>query len=1421
MGQTEDAINESPIRTTNQQNTDSLFSRLVGESNDTEIFINGVKTKALIDSGSMVTCISEEFFKCLNPMPTLHDMSELGLNVQSANGSLLPYSGYVELEICVPCFGNSSYAIPALVVPQTNYSKIVPVIVGTNFIRICRNTYEQTLDEDVPDEWRVAFNSLKDERPVKTTNKYAIQIAPNETKVIRGIVRNVRNIESAVTEQVNTSLSGGLVICPRVVSLTKCKNTVAIPVRVCNISASIVHVPPRSLLCALHEVKVIDTWNPDSSELGISSKSKKSLQDLDIKISEDNLTAAQASQVRQFLSSWTHLFSEGPTDIGKTDLLKHQIKLTDDTPFKEPYRRIPPGMYDEVRQHVKEMLDVGAIQPSKSPYSSNIVLVRKKDGTLRFCIDYRKLNSRTVKDAYNLPRIDDTIDRLVGSRYFTKLDLTSSYWQVEIDEKDREKTAFSVSGVGLFECNRMGFGLTNAPATFQRIMESCMGELNLTKCLVFLDDILIYSQTFDEHMDRLTAVFQRLEKHNLKLKAKKCEFFKDRVTYLGHVVSEKGIETDPEKTKAISTWPVPSNIKTLRTFLGFSGYYRRYVRDYSKIVKPLNDLLKGHSTNKGKSGKKKPTAWRWGDEESKAFECIKEKLMSPPILAYADFDQPFILHTDASSNGLGAVLYQRQNGEKRVIAYASRGLRNSERHYPAHKLEFLALKWAVTDKFHDYLYGNKFDVVTDNNPLTYVLTTAKLDATGHRWLAALSNFQFSIFYRKGTNNADADGLSRRPTEEVEVSPKVIQSICSAYMADRESCPYFENVFLSEEEEPSSCMTASTNMLIGVDVSSKSDFFPVEPNESHSENSCVFSNIDWVKEQSSDREIKRVIELVQYGFAKSDLKAESDGVCRYLREIEKLFLDKGVLYRRAILQNEKINQLVLPSHFRDTAFKLLHTNLGHHGRDRTIQLMKERFFWPGMFLEITERVKNCERCIKFKTPEKNSAELVSIESYQPLDLVCMDYLSLEKSKGGFENILVITDHFTRYSQAFPSRNQTAKTTAKILFENFIVHYGFPNRLHSDQGRNFTSNVIKELCRLAGVQQSRTTPYHPMGNGMVERFNQTLIKMLGTLEDKQKEDWKAYVSTLVHAYNATRHDSTGYTPFFLMFGRHPRLAIDAYLGLDSNAEKIRSHDNYAKKLQKRLDFSYKIASREADKSAHRYKSHYDSKVREATVHVGDRVLIRNVGLKGKNKLADKWARDTYIVINQPNSDIPVFQVRKEFGNEKTKTLHRNMLLPISYIPKLSDQSKPSPTLPKHSNQSKACQQPENLTSKSSRVDDVVSLQSSSESESEDSDSGSSDGGNVYVIPQRRVNAAPGVDRYSPLSSIYSQNQNYSSTPRSILDAGNSYSPSTMNRNVSVHSPSVRESPILRRSTRQIRPPNRYGEWVSHQITPVYFV
>ena len=309
------------------------------------------------------------------------------------------------------------------------------------------------------------------------------------------------------------------------------------------------------------------------------------------------VSSEERVKVEQFLSNWQNVFSKSPTDLGCTNLVEHEIKLENETPLKEPYRRIPPSLIQEVREHLKEMLEIGAIRNSKSPFSSNVVIVRKKDGTIRFCIDYRKLNQRTVKDAHAIPRIDDTLHLLAGAKYFSTLDLKSGYWQVEMKEADKAKTAFQVGSLGFYECNWMPFGLCNAPATFQRLMERCMGDLNLRDCLIYLDDIIIFSSTFDEHMERLQAVFERLQEHNLKLKPSKCELFKGRVSYLGHVVSDEGIHTDPAKIEAVKSWPVPKSIKDVRRFLGFTGYYRKFIQGFAAMARPLNDLLVGHVTN--------------------------------------------------------------------------------------------------------------------------------------------------------------------------------------------------------------------------------------------------------------------------------------------------------------------------------------------------------------------------------------------------------------------------------------------------------------------------------------------------------------------------------------------------------------------------------------------------------------------------------------------------------------------------------------------------------------------------------------------------------------------------------------------------------------------------------------------------------
>ena len=331
-----------------------------------------------------------------------------------------------------------------------------------------------------------------------------------------------------------------------------------------------------------------------------------------------------------------------------------------------------------------------------------------------------------------LPRIEDSLDSLNGARIFTSLDLKSGYWQVELDEESIPLTAFTVGPLGFYECCRMPFGLCNAPATFQRLMETCLGDMHLQWCIIYLDDIIVFSKTPEEHIERLRGVFQKLADAGLKLKPSKCEFFKAEINYLGHVVSKDGIRTDEKKIQVIRDWPRPVTVTDVRSFLGFTNYYRKFIYRYAQVAKPLNALIAGENA------KFKRRKVEWSEVCQEAFEKLKEICSTTPILAYADYTKPFRLHTDASEKGLGAVLYQAQSdGTDRVIAFASRSLSKTERNYDAHRLEFLALKWAVTERFHEYLYGGTFEVYTDNNPLTYVLTTAKLDAAGQRWVAAL------------------------------------------------------------------------------------------------------------------------------------------------------------------------------------------------------------------------------------------------------------------------------------------------------------------------------------------------------------------------------------------------------------------------------------------------------------------------------------------------------------------------------------------------------------------------------------------------------------------------------------------------------------------------------------------------------------
>ena len=930
-------------------------------------------------------------------------------------------------------------------------------------------------------------------------------------------------------------------------------------------------------------------------------------------------TGEQQQSARDLLVDSAEVFAKTDLDLGKCNIIKHAIKITDPQPFKVCYRRIPPHLYEEVKAHFQEMVEVGAIRKSFSPWTSAVVLVRKKDGGLRFCIDLRKLNNRPIKDGYSLPRIEDTLDCLHGAVWFSTLDLKSGYWQVELEEEAKPLTAFTVGPLGFWECEHIPFGLTNAPATFQRLMESCLGELHLNWCIIYLDDIIVFSRTPEEHIHRLRAVFEKLKAAGLKLKPSKCDFFKKEIKYLGHVVSKQGVSSDPDKIKAVTEWPQPTTVTEVRSFLGFVSYYRRFIPNFSKVAKPLNQLLQNLE---GSPSQKKKFKVQWGPEQQEAFEALQRLCTESPVLAYADFKAPFILHTDASGEGLGAVSYQVQEGRQRVIAYTSRSLSKSEKNYPVHKLEFLALKWAITDKFHEYLYGSQFQVYTDNNPLTYVLTTAKLDATGHRWVAALSNYTFSIIYKPGKGHKDADALSHiRWPEAMELDSQTMHAVC-------------EGVQAPHGKVETLCQGAYV-----VDALSKDRATP------------GMTSLEWCHIQAQDPILSQIIrEILNKTIGKMKIKMGMPSEMKALiRNRAQLILKHGVLYKNKKVNTRTKQLLVIPQSHRQRAIEGCHDQVGHLGQDRVLDLLRDRFYWPGMHADVVSYINSCPRCLRRKS-QQDKAPLVNIETSQPLELVHLDYLKIEPSKGNIENVLVITDHFTRYAQAFPSKTQTALTTAKLLWNNFILHYGFPEKIISDQGRNFENELIGHLCQLAGVQKLRTSPYHPQTNGQCKRFNGTLLNMLGTLTPEQKKDWKSHIPALVHAYNCTRNTATGFSPYFLLFGREPRLPVDVEFGLQRGGHKgSPGESNYISQLKRRLQFAYRKAKHVAQKQQARHRGLYNLGCRGATLSVGDLVLVKQTAWKARHKIQDRWEDREYQVVDQPTFGIPVYTVKSLSGGQ----------------------------------------------------------------------------------------------------------------------------------------------------------------------------
>lgn len=1041
----------------------------------------------------------------------------------------------------------------------------------------------------------------------------------------------------------------------------------------------------------------------NSNDVSLESLCDMGLGAIDLDLCE--VSESCKSQLIKLLMEYRDIFSKDSLDCGRVHGYTHRIRLTDDRPFRLPYRRVPPAHYEKLRLALTEMEEKGIIRKSSSDYASPLVMVWKKDGGLRICNDFRWLNARTVKDAHPLPHQSDCLAALGGNCIFSTMDLTSGFFNIPMHEHDKKYTAFTTP-LGLYEYNCMPQGLCNSPASFMRMMVGIFGDMNFTKLLCYLDDLLVFAPSEDEALLRLQVVFQRLRENNLKLAPKKCHLMRRRVRFLGHVIDGNGVSVDPDKVEVISKM-TPSDlmeddgrtpsIKRIKSFLGMVFYYQHFIPNCSSIAKPLFALTAGQK-RRGRMAKDRklqgvyrkliPNDWTEGCEQ--AFHKLKTMLLECVMLAHPDFDEPFILSVDASLDGLGAVLSQVPRGQSkaRPVAFASKTLSASQRKYPAHRLEFMALKWSVCEKFSHWLKGRHFTIWTDNNPLTYLLTKPKLDACEIRWVSKLASYSFDLKHLAGRKNVVADALSRDPfatpishrlleesylslTQEADqVDEDRVQSAfkfsCQPEHDKSRDYPSLKVVYDSAEIQAlcqSHCDWISGAESRALQLTQQTQHMQCGQGEFP-----VLSIQELQSSQEQDAVISKVLPFVATRTrpSKRERRCSDIKVVRMLNQWDKLEIRDGVMYRvtKNPVTKQKRFQFVLPQCLRDKALSGIHDLAGHQGQDRTLSLARQRFYWPDMEKDVRRYVKCCQRCVLGKTPEPAArAPLESIQSSAPMELVCLDFWSAEDGKQRSVDVLVVTDHFTKLAHAFPCANQTAKQVARKLWDHVFCVYGFPERIHSDQGTNFESKLIAELLQLAGVAKSHTTAYHPMGNGVTERFNRTLGSMLRTLPLKEKQRWPEQIQTLTFVYNATVHETTGYAPFYLMFGRIPRLPVDVLFKPVLNDPAFADYDSYVKTLFSSLRNAVEIAQKHSLTEQQHQSSQYNKRTKGTHLSVGDRVLVANKGERGKRKLADRWEDSMYTVV-EVHPDIHVYKIRN--GEGQTKVVHRNLLLDVSFLP-----------------------------------------------------------------------------------------------------------------------------------------------------------
>ncbi|BHF75659.1 hypothetical protein SprV_0501875500 [Sparganum proliferum] len=781
----------------------------------------------------------------------------------------------------------------------------------------------------------------------------------------------------------------------------------------------------------------------------------------------------------------------------------------------------------------------------------------------------------------------------------------------------------------------MPFGLCNAPATFQRLMQVVLAHLLPTQCLVYLDDVIVFGRTIAQHNQNLTAVLVALCDAGLRLNPQKCTFLRDKVTYLGHEISEEGIHASPEKINAVKLWPTPTSVTELRSFLGLASYYRKFILHFASIARPLHRL-----TEKG-------LKFSWTDECQSAFDDLKAQLISAPILTLPNTDAdapPFILDTDASGFAMGGVLSQADStGTERPICFASKMLSKLQRNYCTYRRELLALI-TFARQFRAFLIGKPFIVRTDHKALQWLQNAKDAEGQLARWQETLQQFTFTCQYRAGTKHANADALSRRTDQSTS----------------------------DATEEPIDTINV-------VHIS--------EPTRYH-----------WAVAQGTDPDTAIVYNHQRTGRHRptdEDLRGSSEAAHSLRNQWSKLFIDNDLLFFKDTVTSTP--RVVVPGSLVIPVLTDLHHELGHVGQAKTEQAVRQRFWWPQLREQVITFCNTCPTCATFKAPQQRfRAPLQPMITGFPFQRVGVDIIGpLTYSTSGHQYILVMVDYFTKWAEATPLRRQDALSVTTAFFNDWICRFGAPLSLHSDCGANFESKLVQDVCDQLHIHKTRTTPAHPEGNGQVERTNRTLINLLKAFAEHHRPfNWDTRLPYALMAYRAAVHSSTGCSPFFMVTGRTFRLPIDSHL---PNVElEPFTTGSYVLELQELLRITNNLAREHLGSAYQRQKENFDAKIAGTPYQPDDLVLrfrpVPPVGVsakffhpwEGPFRILRVISPTTYIIQDaaMPNSPLITthFDKLKPFRGRLPLASEENLpILPDHLVPEPSNEITIQDTLP----------------------------------------------------------------------------------------------------------------------------------------------